>query len=35
MGFVGAGVFSIGETRFGIPGYMVWCALAYALIGSY
>jgi hypothetical protein len=28
-------VFSVGETRFAIPGYMVWCALAYALIGSY
>lgn len=28
-------IFSVGETRFSIPGYMVWCALAYALIGSY
>jgi vitamin B12/bleomycin/antimicrobial peptide transport system ATP-binding/permease protein len=28
-------MFVIGETRFSIPGYMVWCALAYALIGSY
>jgi putative ATP-binding cassette transporter len=28
-------VFAVGETRFGIPGYMVWCALAYALVGSY
>jgi vitamin B12/bleomycin/antimicrobial peptide transport system ATP-binding/permease protein len=28
-------VFAIGETRFDIPGYMVWCAVAYAFIGSY
>lgn len=28
-------VFVVGEARFSIPGYMVWCALAYALIGSY
>jgi putative ATP-binding cassette transporter len=28
-------VFTVGETRFSIPGYMVWCALAYALVGSY
>jgi vitamin B12/bleomycin/antimicrobial peptide transport system ATP-binding/permease protein len=28
-------VFVFGDTRFSIPGYMVWCALAYALIGSY
>ncbi|HET9395653.1 MAG TPA: SbmA/BacA-like family transporter, partial [Nitrospiraceae bacterium] len=28
-------VLSIGGTQVSIPGYMVWCALAYALIGSY
>ncbi len=27
-------VFKIGEHTIDIPGYMVWCALAYALIGS-
>ncbi len=28
-------VFSYGESSFTIPGYMVWCALAYALGGSW
>jgi vitamin B12/bleomycin/antimicrobial peptide transport system ATP-binding/permease protein len=28
-------VFVVGATQFSIPGYMVWCALAYALVGSY
>lgn len=28
-------VFAVGEMRLSVPGYMVWCALAYALIGSY
>lgn len=28
-------VFTYGETNFTIPGYMVWCALAYALTGSW
>ena len=27
-------VFDIGERRLAIPGYMVWCALAYSLGGS-
>jgi putative ATP-binding cassette transporter len=27
-------VFDIGERRMAIPGYMVWCALAYSLGGS-
>jgi len=27
-------VFSIGGAHFTIPGYMVWCALIYAVIGS-
>ena len=27
-------VFGIGDRRFTIPGYMVWCALAYSLGGS-
>lgn len=27
-------VFVIGGHHFSIPGYMVWCAIAYALIGS-
>lgn len=26
--------FEIGSTRIAIPGYMVWCAIAYAAIGS-
>src|SRR5918996_2054763 len=28
-------VFAVGERSFGIPGYMVWCALAYAIGGSW
>jgi vitamin B12/bleomycin/antimicrobial peptide transport system ATP-binding/permease protein len=28
-------VFVVGERSFSIPGYMVWCALAYALAGSW
>ena len=28
-------VFVVGEDRFTIPGYMVWCALAYAIGGSW
>jgi putative ATP-binding cassette transporter len=28
-------VLALGDMRFSIPGYMVWCALAYAIIGSY
>jgi vitamin B12/bleomycin/antimicrobial peptide transport system ATP-binding/permease protein len=28
-------VFSVGEHSFTIPGYMVWCALAYAIGGSW
>jgi vitamin B12/bleomycin/antimicrobial peptide transport system ATP-binding/permease protein len=28
-------VFMVGERSFGIPGYMVWCALTYALGGSW
>ena len=28
-------VFVVDGDRFTIPGYMVWCALAYALIGSF
>jgi vitamin B12/bleomycin/antimicrobial peptide transport system ATP-binding/permease protein len=28
-------VFALGAQRFSIPGYMVWCALAYALGGSW
>jgi putative ATP-binding cassette transporter len=28
-------VFAVGAERFTIPGYMVWCALAYALGGSW
>jgi putative ATP-binding cassette transporter len=28
-------VFMVGERSFGIPGYMVWCALAYAIGGSW
>lgn len=28
-------VFSHGDSTFTIPGYMVWCALAYALTGSW
>lgn len=28
-------VFTLGDGRFAIPGYMVWCALAYALAGSW
>jgi vitamin B12/bleomycin/antimicrobial peptide transport system ATP-binding/permease protein len=28
-------VFAVGAHRFTIPGYMVWCALAYALGGSW
>ena len=27
-------VFGVGEHSFTIPGYMVWCALAYSLGGS-
>jgi putative ATP-binding cassette transporter len=28
-------VFHVGDTSFSIPGYMVWAAIAYALLGSY
>jgi len=28
-------VFNVGDTSFSIPGYMVWAAIAYALLGSY
>lgn len=28
-------VFAAGEDRFTIPGYLVWCALAYATVGSW
>jgi putative ATP-binding cassette transporter len=28
-------VFAVGDRSFGIPGYMVWCALAYAAGGSW
>jgi vitamin B12/bleomycin/antimicrobial peptide transport system ATP-binding/permease protein len=28
-------VFAVGDRSFGLPGYMVWCALAYALGGSW
>ncbi|HLT01313.1 MAG TPA: SbmA/BacA-like family transporter, partial [Geminicoccaceae bacterium] len=28
-------VFHVGEHSFSIPGYMVWCALAYAGVGSW
>ena len=28
-------IFSLGDRHFTIPGYMVWCALAYALAGSW
>jgi vitamin B12/bleomycin/antimicrobial peptide transport system ATP-binding/permease protein len=28
-------VFAVGDHSFGLPGYMVWCALAYALGGSW
>jgi len=28
-------VFAVGDRSFGIPGYMVWCALAYAIGGSW
>lgn len=28
-------VFTHGESSFTVPGYMVWCALAYALTGSW
>lgn len=28
-------VFMVGGTVFSIPGYMVWCAIGYALIGSW
>ena len=28
-------VFTVGDRSFGIPGYMVWCALAYAIGGSW
>ncbi|MGI9452843.1 MAG: chaperone modulator CbpM, partial [Geminicoccaceae bacterium] len=28
-------LFAVGEDRFTIPGYLVWCALAYALSGSW
>jgi len=28
-------VFVLGGTSFSIPGYMVWCAIAYAALGSY
>ena len=27
-------VFDVGDRSFTIPGYMVWCALAYSLGGS-
>jgi putative ATP-binding cassette transporter len=28
-------VFTVGDRHFSIPGYMVWCALAYATVGSW
>jgi len=28
-------VFTVGDRSFSIPGYMVWCALAFALAGSW
>lgn len=28
-------VFVVDGNRFGIPGYMVWCAMLYALVGSF
>jgi putative ATP-binding cassette transporter len=28
-------VFVLGDRSFSIPGYMVWCALAYAFVGSW
>src|SRR5919109_688969 len=28
-------VFGLGESSFTIPGYLVWCALAYAFVGSW
>jgi putative ATP-binding cassette transporter len=28
-------VFVVGDHRFSVPGYMVWCALAYAIGGSW
>jgi putative ATP-binding cassette transporter len=28
-------VFVVGDDRFSVPGYMVWCALAYAIGGSW
>jgi putative ATP-binding cassette transporter len=28
-------VFSVNGSTFNVPGYMVWCAVAYALIGSW
>jgi vitamin B12/bleomycin/antimicrobial peptide transport system ATP-binding/permease protein len=28
-------VFAVGDRSFSIPGYMVWCALAYAIVGSW
>lgn len=28
-------VFSVNGSNFTVPGYMVWCAIAYALIGSW
>ena len=28
-------VFVVGDRSFSVPGYMVWCALAYAFVGSW
>ncbi|HEX2479918.1 MAG TPA: ABC transporter ATP-binding protein/permease [Geminicoccaceae bacterium] len=28
-------VFAVGDRSFSVPGYMVWCALAYAFVGSW
>jgi vitamin B12/bleomycin/antimicrobial peptide transport system ATP-binding/permease protein len=28
-------VFTLGESTFTVPGYLVWCALAYAFVGSW
>ena len=28
-------VFTVGDRSFSVPGYMVWCALVYAMIGSW
>jgi putative ATP-binding cassette transporter len=28
-------VFGLGESSFTVPGYLVWCALAYAFVGSW